>query len=76
MSGFDLGSLAAVQGKIGEAEQLFRASAGLEEARKANDQYIGDMSALALFDLRYRNKPDAALAILSEALAKHSARVD
>src|SRR5205823_790592 len=67
----NLALLAGAQGKIAEAEQEFRTGAGLHEARGARDMYVYQMAQLAQFDLHYRNRPADALAILTEALAKH-----
>ncbi len=67
----NFGALAGVEGKLGEAERELRASAELHEARGARDIYVYQMAQLAQFDLRYRNRPADALAILTEALAKH-----
>ena len=66
-----IGSVAGAQGKLAEAEEKFRASASLHEARGALDLYLTKMAKLAQFDLRYHNRPSDALAIVSEALAKH-----
>ncbi|MBK5189290.1 MAG: hypothetical protein JJD97_13690, partial [Gemmatimonadaceae bacterium] len=47
-----LGSIAGVQGKVGEAEERLRAGAALHEARGAPDLYVMHMAQLAQFDLR------------------------
>jgi tetratricopeptide (TPR) repeat protein len=67
----DLAYSAGVQGKIGQAEQQMRSAASTQESRGALDLYLTDMARLAQFDIRYRNRPADAAAILSEALARH-----
>ena len=66
-----LGVVAGVQGKIADAEQRLRAAAAQHESRGAPDVYVTQMAQLAQFDLRYHNRPADALAIMTEALAKH-----
>jgi tetratricopeptide (TPR) repeat protein len=63
--------LAATQGKITEAERRLRASAALHEERGSIDQFWVVILQLAQLDLRYHNRPADALAIVTEALAKH-----
>ncbi|MEP7067448.1 MAG: protein kinase, partial [Gemmatimonadota bacterium] len=67
----DLAYSAGAQGKIAQAEQMFRSAASMQEARGAGDLYLSDMARLAQFDLRYHNRPADAAAILSEAMARH-----
>jgi tetratricopeptide (TPR) repeat protein len=66
-----LGYTAGAQGKMAQAEQLLRSGAALHDARGATDQYLGTMARLAQLDFRYRNRPADAIAIITEALAKH-----
>ena len=61
----------AVQGKIAEAERRLRTSASLNEERGAIDQFWRSTIALALLDLRYRNRPADAIAIVTDAMTKH-----
>jgi len=67
----DRGMLAATQGKIAEAERQLRSSAALHEERGSVDQSLTRSIELAQLDLRYRNRPADAIAIVTEALARH-----
>jgi eukaryotic-like serine/threonine-protein kinase len=68
---FDRAALAATQGRIAEAERRLRSSAALHEERGAIDQYWISVVQLAQLDLRYRNRPADALAMITEAQARH-----
>jgi eukaryotic-like serine/threonine-protein kinase len=67
----DRGFLAGVQGKIAEAERQLRSSAALHEDRGAIDQFWLVTIQLTQLDLRYHNRPADAIAIVTEALARH-----
>jgi tetratricopeptide (TPR) repeat protein len=58
-------------GKIAEASRYINEEMALNEERGLPQEYIATATALAEFEVTYRNKPAAAAAILSAALAKH-----
>ena len=72
ISNADGAELAAVQGKLSLAEQRYRAAAAAGEARGLPGEYLAQMASLAQLQLRHRNNPAAALAVLDSALAKHT----
>jgi tetratricopeptide (TPR) repeat protein len=72
MSNADAAALAAVQGKLSLAEQRYRAAAAAGESRGLPGEYLAQMASLAQLQLRHRNNPAAALAVLDSALAKHT----
>ena len=59
------------RGKLAEATQHFRDEMELEEARGLPQEYLNAAASLAEFEISYRNRPAAGLAILAGALAKH-----
>jgi tetratricopeptide (TPR) repeat protein len=67
----DHGVVDAMEGKLASAERRLRASAALHEERGAFDLYLLVNVQLTHLELRYHNRPADAIAILTEALAKH-----
>jgi tetratricopeptide (TPR) repeat protein len=63
--------MAGVQGKLALAEERYRAAAVAGEARGLPGEYLNQMASLAQLQIRHRNNPSAALAMLDSALAKH-----
>ena len=63
--------IAGVQGKLALAEERYRAAAAGGEARGLPGEYLAQMALLAQLQLRHRNDPAAAMALLDSALAKH-----
>ena len=68
---FDGAAIAGVQGKIALGEQRYRAAAAGGELRGLPGEYLAQMANLAQLQVRYRNNPAAAMAMLDSALAKH-----
>jgi tetratricopeptide (TPR) repeat protein len=67
----DAAALAGVQGKLAQAEQQYRAAAAAAEARGVPSDVLAQFASLAQIEVRQRNRPDVALALLSSALARH-----
>jgi tetratricopeptide (TPR) repeat protein len=67
----DAAMIAATQGKLGLAEQRFRAAADAGDARGLPGEYLTQIGALAALQIRHRSNPAPALAMLDSALAKH-----
>jgi len=67
----DAAAIAGVQGKLALAEQRYRAAAAAGESRGLPGEYLIQMASLAQLQIRHRNNPAAALAMLDSALAKH-----
>jgi len=68
------GALAAIsetQGRLAEAMRHRRDQMAENEARGLFGDYTRSGAALARLELRYRNQPAKALAIIDEALARH-----
>jgi eukaryotic-like serine/threonine-protein kinase len=59
------------RGKLAEATQHIRDEMELEEARGLPQEYLNAAANLAEFEISYRSRPAAGLAILAGALAKH-----
>jgi eukaryotic-like serine/threonine-protein kinase len=59
------------RGKLAEATQHIRDEMELEEARGLPQEYLNAAASLAEFEISYRNRSAAGLAILAGALAKH-----
>jgi eukaryotic-like serine/threonine-protein kinase len=59
------------RGKLAEATQHIRDEMELEEARGLPQEYLNAAASLAEFEISYRSRPAAGLAILAGALAKH-----
>jgi tetratricopeptide (TPR) repeat protein len=64
-------ALAEVQGRLALAADIDRQAMALAEQRAIPADYLTVAIRLAWRDLRYRNRPTAALQILNAALAKH-----
>jgi tetratricopeptide (TPR) repeat protein len=64
-------ALAEVQGRLALAADIDRQAMALAEQRALPADYLAVAIRLAWRDLRYRNRPAAALQILNVALAKH-----
>jgi tetratricopeptide (TPR) repeat protein/tRNA A-37 threonylcarbamoyl transferase component Bud32 len=62
---------AEAQGRLAEAAQHDRDFMAASEVRSLARDYIVGAVNLALLDVRYRNRPTDALAVVSAALAKH-----
>jgi tetratricopeptide (TPR) repeat protein len=58
-------------GKIAEASRYMTEEMAINEARGLPQEYVNSATGLAEFEITYRNRPSAAVAILSDALAKH-----
>ena len=71
MTSQDAAMMAGVQGKLALAEERYRAAAVAGEARGLPGEYLNQMASLAQLQIRHRNNPAAALAMLDSALAKH-----
>ncbi|HMA01562.1 MAG TPA: hypothetical protein VKP02_04285, partial [Gemmatimonadaceae bacterium] len=67
----DAAALAGVQGKLALAEERYHAAAAAGEARGLPGEYLIQMASLAQLQIRHRNNPAAALAMLDSALARH-----
>ncbi len=67
----DAAALYAVQGKVAQAEAQYRTAAQIAESRGSLADYFFANSSLALLELRQRNGPDQAVAVLASALSKH-----
>ncbi|HUO51196.1 MAG TPA: protein kinase [Gemmatimonadaceae bacterium] len=67
----DLGSTAAVQGRLSDAEQQFRRGAALADARGDGNGWYSGWLNIAAIDVTLRNDPAAARAALATAVAKH-----
>ncbi|HEU5170107.1 MAG TPA: protein kinase [Gemmatimonadales bacterium] len=65
-----LALLAEQRGRIGEAARHLRAFMAQSEARGETGEYLRGATDLALLELQYRNRPEEALAIVSQALAR------
>ncbi len=66
-----LAALAETRGRLAEATRLQQERMAVSEARGLPKDYIGGAAQLARLELRYRNRPAEALAILQSALARH-----
>jgi tetratricopeptide (TPR) repeat protein/tRNA A-37 threonylcarbamoyl transferase component Bud32 len=66
-----LSALAEIRGRVGEAAQLQRERMATAEARGLPEDFIEGAAQLARLELRYRNRPAEALAIVQAALARH-----
>jgi eukaryotic-like serine/threonine-protein kinase len=71
MTSQDAALMAGVQGKLALAEERYRAAAVAGEARGLPGEYLNQMASLAQLQIRHRNGPAAALAMLDSALARH-----
>ena len=65
------GALAEVQGKLGEAAIHYQDYMAIAEQRGIPGAYMTGAAALAMLEVRYRNRPAEALRIINEALTKH-----
>src|SRR5207245_10291411 len=63
----DAAGLYGVQGKIAQAEEQYRTAAQVAESRGVLTDYLVANSSLALMELRQRNRPDQAQAVLGSA---------
>ncbi len=59
------------EGKLSEAASHLRELMAAQEARGLPQEYVATAADLAMHEIRYRNRPAAALAIVSAALAKY-----
>jgi tRNA A-37 threonylcarbamoyl transferase component Bud32 len=66
-----LAALAEIRGRLSEAAQLQRERMTTAEARGLPQDFIEGAAQLARLELRYRNRPAEALAIMQAALARH-----
>lgn len=66
-----LGALAAVEGRLGEAEARYREAMTLAEGRGLRRQALVYATRLARLDLWVRNDPGRAIATLEDALRLH-----
>ena len=64
-------AIAQAQGRLGDATTHLREAMGLAEQRGVARGYLTDAVALGWLDLRYRNRPAAALRTVDSALARH-----
>ncbi len=66
-----LSQLSLTQGKLAQAEQHQRDAMATAQERGLTGGYVGGAVAVAMIDVRYRNRPAAALATVAAALARH-----
>jgi tetratricopeptide (TPR) repeat protein/tRNA A-37 threonylcarbamoyl transferase component Bud32 len=64
-------AIAGTQGKLAQSEERYRAAAAAGEQRGLPGEYLNQMAHLAELQIRHRNNPAAAMAMLDSALAKH-----
>jgi len=66
-----LASTAETRGRLAEAARYRRDYMSVSEARRLPGDYLRGAAALARLELRYRNRPDEAAAIVQAALARY-----
>jgi eukaryotic-like serine/threonine-protein kinase len=67
----DAAALAGTQGKLSQAEELYRMSAEAAEERGVPTDFLAEHAFLAQMEARQRNRPERAIEALTSALAKH-----
>jgi tetratricopeptide (TPR) repeat protein/tRNA A-37 threonylcarbamoyl transferase component Bud32 len=66
-----LARVAEVEGRLAETAQHLRDYMAEAESRGLATEYIAGATELGLLEVRYRNRPSEALAIVQSALARH-----
>lgn len=64
-----MAGIVETQGRLADAERAWRTQLRLSAASHSSARHLYGMSQLALIELRYRNRPDRARAIMDSALA-------
>jgi tetratricopeptide (TPR) repeat protein len=67
----DQAAIAQVQGRLGEAAVHMREAMAIAEQRGVARAYLANAVELGWLELRYRNRPAAALQTVKSALARH-----
>jgi tetratricopeptide (TPR) repeat protein len=66
-----LARVAEVEGRLAETAQHLRDYMAEAESRSLATEYLAGATELSLLEVRYRNRPSEALAIVQSALARH-----